>query len=107
MSNYTIAEAKQVMAETAAILAEDARRKPDIGTARAASRAQPPSANELFFTEVGELMDSEGLSRAEAVRRVSCEKPNLREAYIEELNKEKKQEEDRERETSRRRDRNR
>lgn len=105
--SWTIDQAKAVMAETRRICAKDTRCQPNIGTARAAATTKPPSANELFFTEVGELMDSEGLSRDEAVRRVSCEKPHLGEAYVAEFNKGKKQEEDRERETSRRRHRNR
>ncbi len=107
MSPHTLEHARRVMAETQVILDADPKYQTRRVNARAAVQTKPPSANELFFTEVGELMDSEGLSRAEAVRRVSCEKPNLGQAYVAEFNKGKKQEEDRERETSRRRHRNR
>ena len=101
MSNYTIAEAKQVMAETAAILAEDARRKPDIGTARAAATTDPPSKYE-FADEIVRHQE-DGATLQEATRLAANARPDLRQAFVERENRRRESGEQQDAEAARRR----
>ena len=79
---YTIEEAREIMAETDRLLAEKAKRESRPVTARASATSPPPAADEVFFACAAELMDAEGLSRAEAIRRISIEKPDLHRAWV-------------------------
>ena len=83
--SYTIEQAKAVMAETARLLAKDARRNPNIGTARAFATTRPP---ELEFADVIVRLQTENpdLSLPEAVRAAAIEEPTLHKKWVEKEN---------------------
>ena len=76
----TLDDLRRVMADCAAG-SSDGRHSRQVD-AKASATTPPPTADEVFFTQVAELMDAEGLSRAEAIRRISIEKPDLRRAWV-------------------------
>jgi len=84
---YTIAEAREVMAETSRLLARDTRRKPDPREPRAAAQTKPPAEKFTFQDEIvrhQEEDDSRTLS--EATRLAANSRPDLREAFVKEQN---------------------
>ena len=88
MSNYTLAQAYEVLDESRRISAEDARRpRPDPRTARASFL--PGLATILTFADmiVGQQENNPDMGLPEAVRAAAIENPELHREWIEEQNK--------------------
>ena len=83
--DHSMESAHRVMDDPKRLCAEDASRGRHVN-ARAKAKAAPPSASDVYFTHTGQLMDDEGLSRAQAMRRIAIEKPTVHAAYIQEFN---------------------
>lgn len=85
--SYTIAEAKNIMAETQRLLDADARLVGGRGTsggrvnARAAATTGPPARPESFHDVVVGHMRS-GHTQAQAVRLAAIDRPDLRTAFV-------------------------
>ena len=82
----SIKEARQVMLETSQLLKEDARRGHKAVIARASAPTTPPTAREVYFTYIGEAMDT-GLTKREAMAELAGKRPDLHRAFVREEQK--------------------
>lgn len=106
-ANRTMKHAREVLAETARIVARDAEKKKrlDETPVNARAQAKPKAAAAQTATarwnSAVAAKTATGLSRAKAVRAVAIESPDLQAAYIAQFNQKYRQVEDLEREVSR------